>query len=68
MRPKGIIRRLLLAFVFLLAPSFLLDLGEAGADNQTYVPDLGDLMEIIQLRHSKIWYAGPIKKLGALRL
>jgi hypothetical protein len=28
---------------------------------QSYVPRLGDIMEVTQLRHFKLWYAGKAK-------
>ncbi len=48
-------------FCSLLCAPFLLDSGYARAEDQSYVPDLGDLMEVTQLRHFKLWYAGRSK-------
>ena len=35
--------------------------GRPAAGAQSYVPRLGDIMEMTQLRHFKLWYAGKAK-------
>jgi hypothetical protein len=56
MKLRGIIVALLMAGS--LAPSANAQSGSAAAGNDQYVPRLGDIMNVVQTRHIKLWLAG----------
>jgi hypothetical protein len=47
--------------VFFVANVSILAEDKSPQSSESYVPSLGDLMGAIQLRHSKLWYAGNLR-------
>ena len=47
-----------LLMVCALAPLAVAQSNLAASTNEQYVPRLGDIMNAVQLRHSKLWFAG----------